>query len=198
MENEMTIKRKGLTLTVFEDDIEDPREYYKDTNVTNMVCFHGRYKLGDEHNFANPSQFDEWYKKNKDKVACIMPLYLLDHSGLAISIHDFKDPLDSGQVGYVYILKETLQEHGMADDIGSYDVCRTMIETEVDEYDNWLRGIPQYYAFNITDQNDEPIECMGVFEFTSFEDMISEMKDRSEHKFDFLFNALLKEQESYL
>ena len=198
MENEMTIKRKGLTLTVFEDDIEDPREYYKDTNVTNMVCFHGRYKLGDEHNFANPSQFDEWYKKNKDKVACIMPLYLLDHSGLAISIHDFKDPWDSGQVGYVYILKETLKEHGMADDIGSYDVCRTMIETEVDEYDNWLRGIPQYYAFNITDQNDEPIECMGVFEFTSFKDMISEMKDRSEHKFDFLFNALLKEQESYL
>ena len=81
-------------------------EYYKDTNVTNMVCFHGRYKLGDEHNFANPNQFDEWYKKNKDKVACIMPLYLLDHSGLAISIHDFKDPWDSGQVGYVYILKD--------------------------------------------------------------------------------------------
>lgn len=198
MENRMSIKRKGLTLTVFEDDVEDPREYYKDTNVTNMVCFHGRYKLGDEHNFANPNQFDEWYKKNKDKVACIMPLYLLDHSGLAISIHDFKDPWDSGQVGYIYILKETLKKHNMADDIGSYDVCRTMIETEVEEYDRWLRGIPQYYAFNITDQNDEPIECMGVFEFTSFEDMISEMKDRSEHKFDFLFNALLKEQESYL
>ena len=198
MENRMSIKRKGLTLTVFEDDIEDPREYYKDTNMSKMICFHRRYQLGDKHNFKTPSEFNEWYNKNKDKVACIMPLYLLDHSGLAISIHDFKDPWDSGQVGYVYILKETLKEHGMADDIGSYDVCRTMIETEVDEYDNWLRGIPQYYAFNITDQNDEPIECMGVFEFTSFKDMISEMKDRSEHKFDFLFNALLKEQESYL
>ena len=198
MENRMSIKRKGFTLTVFEDDIEDPREYYKDTNMSKMICFHRRYQLGDKHNFKTPSEFNEWYNKNKDKVACIMPLYLLDHSGLAISIHDFKDPWDSGQVGYVYILKETLKEHGMADDIGSYDVCRTMIETEVDEYDNWLRGIPQYYAFNITDQNDEPIECMGVFEFTSFKDMISEMKDRSEHKFDFLFNALLKEQESYL
>ena len=33
MENRMSIKRKGLTLTVFEDDIEDPREYYKDTNM---------------------------------------------------------------------------------------------------------------------------------------------------------------------
>lgn len=198
MENRMSIKRKGLTLTVFEDDVEDPREYYKDTNVTNMVCFHRRYQLGDEHNFKTPSDFNEWYKENKDKVACIMPLYLLDHSGLAISTHDFMDPWDSGQVGYIYILKDTLKKHNMADDIGSYDVCRTMIETEVEEYDRWLRGIPQYYAFNITDQNDEPIECMGVFEFTSFEDMISEMKDRSEHKFDFLFNALLKEQESYL
>ncbi len=198
MENRISIKRKGLTLTVFEDDVEDPREYYKDTNVTNMVCFHRKYKLGDEHNFANPQEFNEWYKKNKDKVACIMPLYLLDHSGLAISTHDFMDPWDSGQVGYIYILKETLKKHNMADDIGSYDVCRTMIETEVEEYDRWLRGIPQYYAFDITDQDDETIECMGVFEFTSFKDMICEMKDRSEHKFDFLFNALLKEQESYL
>ena len=127
-----------------------------------------------------------------------MPLYLLDHSGLAISIHDFKDPWDSGQVGYVYILKETLKEHGMADDIGSYDVCRTMIETEVDEYDNWLRGIPQYYAFDITDQNDELIECMGVFEFTTLKEMIGEMKERSEHSYDFLFDTLLKQEENYL
>ena len=43
-----------------------------------------------------------------------------------------------------------------------------------------------------------PIESMGIFELTSLKKMLGEMKDRSEHKFDFLFNALLKEQESYL
>ena len=49
----MEIKRKGLTLRIFEDDIEDPREYYKDTNVTTMVCFHRRYSLGDKHDFKS-------------------------------------------------------------------------------------------------------------------------------------------------
>lgn len=198
MENRMSIKRKGFTLTVFEDDIEDPREYYKDTNMSKMICFHRKYQLGDKHNFKTPSEFNEWYNKNKDKVACIMPLYLLDHSGLTMSVHDFHDPWDSGQVGYAYILKETLREHNMADDIGSYDTCRALIETEVEEYDRWLRGVPQYYAFDITDQDDELIECMGVFEFTTLKEMIGEMKERSEHKYDFLFDAMLKQNESYM
>ena len=74
----------------------------------------------------------------------------------------------------------------------------SLIETEVEEYDRWLRGIPQYYAFDITDQNDELIECMGVFEFTTLKEMIGKMKERSEHSYDFLFDTLLKQEENYL
>ena len=95
-------------------------------------------------------------------------------------------------------MKETLRQHNMAEDIGSYDVCRTMIETEVEEYDNWLSGCPQYYGFEITDENDENIECMGVFELTSMKEMFDEMKERSEHKYDFLFDEMLKKQENYM
>lgn len=198
MKNVMKIKRQGFTLTVFEDSYDDPREDFEGTNMAKMICFHRKYKLGDEHNFENPQEFNEWYKKNKDKVACIMPLYLLDHSGLTMSVHDFHDPWDSGQVGYAYILKETLRKHNMADDIGSYDICRTLIETEVEEYDKWLRGVPQYFTFDITDKDDEPVKCMGIFEFTTLKEMIGEMKERSEHNYDFLFDALLKQEENYL
>lgn len=196
MGNKMSTKRKGLTLTVFEDTYEDPREYYKDTNMSKMICFHKKYELGDEHNFKTPSEFIKWYKENKDKVAYIMPLYLLDHSILSISTEDFHNPWDSGQVGYVYILKDTLKQHNMAG--CGYKECMDMIETEVEEYDKWLCGYPQYFSFEITDEDDMPIESMGIFELTSLKEMLGEMKDRSEHKFDFLFNALLKEQESYL
>lgn len=198
MKNVMKIKRQGFTLTVFEDTYDDPREDFEGANMAKMICFHKKYKLGDEHNFENPQEFNEWYKKNKDKVACIMPLYLLDHSGLTMSVHDFHDPWDSGQVGYAYILKETLRKHNMADDIGSYDICRTLIETEVEEYDKWLRGVPQYFTFDITDKDDEPVKCMGIFEFTTLKEMIGEMKERSEHNYDFLFDALLKQEENYL
>ncbi len=192
----MSIKRKGLTLEVFEDTYDDPREYYQDTNLTKMICFHRKYKLGDEHNFSSPNEFDEWYKKNEDKVACIMPLYLLDHSGLYMSTHDFQDPWDSGQVGYVYILKETLREHNMDNEIASYDICRAMIDEEVEEYSSWLCGIPPYYSFTITDENDNVIESMGIFELTSKKEMFNEMKDRSNHKYDFIFDALLEREKA--
>ena len=198
MKNKMKIKRKELTLTIFEDTYEDPREYDKDTNMAKMICFHRKYQLGDDHNFANPQEFNDWYKKNKDKVACIMPLYLLDHSGLMMSVHDFHDPWDSGQVGYAYILKETLRKDNISDDIGSYDFCRTLIESEVEEYNKWLCGFPQYYSFEITDKDDVFVDSMGIFEFTTLKEMLGEMKERSEHKYDFLFDAMLKQNESYM
>lgn len=43
----------------------------------------------------------------------VMPLYLLDHSGLAMQTTSFHDPWDSGQVGWVYVSKEdALKEFG--------------------------------------------------------------------------------------
>lgn len=44
---------------------------------------------------------------NKINHVAILPLYLFDHSGLTISTSDFNDPWDSGQVGYIYLDKET-------------------------------------------------------------------------------------------
>ena len=39
---------------------------------------------------------------------------------------------------------------------------------------------------------------MGVFELTSMKEMFDEMKERSEHKYDFLFDEMLKKQENYM
>lgn len=36
----------------------------------------------------------------------MMPLYLMDHSGLAMQTESFHDPWDSGQVGWIYVSKE--------------------------------------------------------------------------------------------
>lgn len=52
----------------------------------------------------------------KSKVA-ILPLYLYDHSGLAMSTSDFGDRWDSGCVGFIYMDKDTaMKELGMAGD----------------------------------------------------------------------------------
>ncbi len=47
----------------------------------------------------------------KDHV--ILPVFLLDHSGLAISTLPFGDPWDSGQVGWIYADRNTvIEEYG--------------------------------------------------------------------------------------
>jgi len=40
----------------------------------------------------------------------VQPLYLLDHSGLAMQTTSFHDPWDSGQVGWIYVSKEAVQK----------------------------------------------------------------------------------------
>ena len=147
-----------------------------------MICFHRRYNLGDEHAFENPKEFADWVSRNKDNIAYIKPLYLLDHSELYLSTKDFLDPWDSGQIGYVYIPKSKTE------DITDEKILDDIVEEEVKAYAD----------FEITDENDCTIECMGVFELTTEKEMFNEMKERSEHKYDFIFDALLMKQENCL
>ena len=189
----MKIKKKGYTLDIFEDTYEDPREYYKDTNVGKMICWHRRYKLGDEHDFKNPQEFHEWISKNSKEIAYLLPVYLLDHSGLSMATHSFMDPWDSGQVGYIYCTKKSLEQHGYKRD-ENIEFVKTLLEDEVSEYDKWISGYPPYYSFSITDEDDNTIECMGIFEGSNFVEMIKEMKDRSENKYNFLFDSLLERE----
>lgn len=41
---------------------------------------------------------------------CIMPLYLLDHSGITMSVSSFNDPWDSGCVGYISCTRDRAME----------------------------------------------------------------------------------------
>ena len=50
MEDKMTVSSGGYKLSVFRDeDAPNPRQW---ENLGKMVCWHSRYDLGDEHDFA--------------------------------------------------------------------------------------------------------------------------------------------------
>jgi hypothetical protein len=92
-------------------DPPNPREW---DNMGTMICFHSRYNLGDETELTS-KDFDGWsdlrkHLIKKKEAAVILPLYLYDHSGLAMSTHPFSCPWDSGQVGFVYVSREKLFE----------------------------------------------------------------------------------------
>jgi len=59
-----TIEHAGYTIRIEQDqDAESPREY---DNLGTMVCWHSRYKLGDEQPKCEPSEFMEGLARDAD------------------------------------------------------------------------------------------------------------------------------------
>jgi len=130
---------KAKYLTV-DNDPMDPRTEFD--NIGNMFCEHGRYNIGDKHNYVF-GDFNSWddFKariENDYNVALIYPLFLYDHSGLRIRMFPFNDRWDSGQVGFVFVTKEKIKEvYGETEDLmedvlrNSLEKAKTSIEGEV-------------------------------------------------------------------
>ena len=129
---------KGHTLKVVSDD--DPESPRIDCdNFGTMVCWHRGYDLGDENDYANVSDFQEWWGE-QDGV--ILELYLYDHSGITMSCAPFSCPWDSGQVGYIYATREQiLKEYGGTRPTkGKREKARKLLAGEVETYDQYLTG----------------------------------------------------------
>ena len=192
----MEIKRKGITLKVNEDYSYDANPRNND-NLGTMVCFHSRYRLGDETDFEEPEEFLDWLKNNEENIVCKLPIYLLDHSGLFMSTIDFHDPWDSGQVGIIYCTKKDVDKFELKDK--SKEEIAKILTDEVKDYSNYLSGYPPYYYFCLRDEDDEIIDSMSGFCGDDIKQMFTEMKTYTEDKYHFLFDALYKkEQENCL
>ena len=103
----------------------------------------------------------------------ILPLYLFDHSGLAISVYDFRDKWDSGQVGWTYashvdIIKEfgdTSQEN--------MEKAKHLLISEVKAYDYYLHG--ECYGFQLFKDGKEQDSCWGFL--GSFNDALASIRE---------------------
>lgn len=90
----------------------------------------------------------EAHKKVSDaanKNAIILPLYLYDHSGITISTGSFSCPWDSGQVGWIFVTRETLKKEGLSDETD--EKIQKYLEGEVETYDQYLTG--DVYGFQL-------------------------------------------------
>jgi hypothetical protein len=131
----------------FDDEPINPRDDREP--LGHMVCWHGRYDLGDKHDWKTPADFENWYQaQSQPKVR--LPLYLYDHSGLTMNTHGFSCPWDSGQVGYIYATWAALEsEYGAPWDFEKEKLALTVLEHEVEDYDRYLRG--EYYGYVVVD-----------------------------------------------
>lgn len=130
--------RDNLRVTVRYDEVAgSPREW---DNLGTMVCWHGRYNLGDEQPSISPSE----YLADLPEGTITLPLYLYDHGGISMSSSPFSCPWDSGQVGFIYVTRETI-----AKEFPNYtpedDTIRQYLANEVKTYDTYLSGQVYWY-----------------------------------------------------
>lgn len=158
-----------LALKIEQDpDSESPRldEY----TLGKMICFHSRYNLGDEHDI-NVNDFNGWDEmkahliKNCD-ADVILPLYLYDHSGITIATTPFSCPWDSGQVGFIYMDRDTILKEAPGNPkiltpkakAWAYDD----LQSEVDTYDQYLRD--DIWGYVIEDEDGKTVDsCWGIY-----------------------------------
>jgi hypothetical protein len=136
-------------------DPTSPRE--NEGNLGTMVCWHGKYTLGDVRPTERP---EDWFKENfppedLDGGMCL-PLYLLDHSGITMSTENFNDQWDSGQVGWIVAKPEKVKEAFGDNSDKSVQQARKNLIEEVRIYDQYLRGAAWGYEFG-----DD--SCWGFF-----------------------------------
>ena len=182
----------GLAYRIIPDnDPMNPRKEYD--NVGRMICHHGRYTLGDEHDYRDPMDFlntlNQSYNQeaddfdnmgeaieNLDKLPIIaLPLFLYDHSGITMSCAPFSCPWDSGQVGFIYVPLERARHEWPRnedeDDAAWRQRVESYLRNEVKVYDQYLTGdVYGYIVYDgssAVDDDDNDAEeldsCWGFF-----------------------------------
>ena len=114
-------------------------------NLGIMLCFHRKYLLGDP-NIFRPRDFTGFdavyvYLAREYRAKFLMPLYLLDHSIITMSVNDFHDRWDSGRVGCIYTTSPRIRARwGHAKLSSIADAVKAVLVREVEAYDRYLRG----------------------------------------------------------
>lgn len=180
-----TVEYKGYEIGIYVDDTPfNPREEYD--NMGHMVCWHRDYILGDKQTewyMESPDAFHGWLDGDeedwdgdeedwdcghpaRDDIAVMLPLYLMDHSGLWMNTGGFSGVdshgWDWGQVGYIYVTNdEVIHEYG---DLSKESIARAekYLRGEVETYSDYISG--QVYGYIITGPEGEDIGgCWGYF-----------------------------------
>jgi hypothetical protein len=180
------IEYKGHTIRIEQDTDPcfNPREDF--SNNGKMVCFHKRYDLGDSHDIKH-EDYNSWEEmKESLDAAIILPLYLIDHGGISMSVGSFGCQWDSGQVGFIYMTKETLKDFD-----GDLEWAENCLRGEVETYDQYITGA--IYGYSV----DGPVcddSCWGFF---GYDNEASGLLNSAKENIDYMVAQEAVESERY-
>lgn len=153
---------RGLTISLYHDeDCSSPRE---NNNLGTIIAWHRRYSLSDDDapKHLEPEDFDP-----KAYAVCL-PVFMYEHSGVALSTGDFGDKWDSGQVGWIYVTRDKMLREMQANYATKQVIAKTIniLKCEIDEYGKYVNG--ECYGYGITDDDGEQLDSCGGFMGSEF------------------------------
>jgi len=146
-----------------------PREW---DNLAKMLFFGKHSYYGDKHEHKiQASHYNGWGElkaaiMDAYDVACIVPVYGYEHSGMTIATTPFNCSWDSGQLGFAIVTKKDLRNN--------YSIKRCtkkFIEYGINHINGEVKTLDQYitgdiWGFQVVDKdNEENIidSCWGFF-----------------------------------
>jgi hypothetical protein len=163
MEAIKTFKHAGYTIRIMPDDTgscESP-DSYGNTDLF-LITTRNRYFEVERKGFTLEGCRDGEYRKDYH----VLPLQAYIHSGVCLSLGQFHDPWDSGQIGYVLVQKRA-----------GFRNIQAAAQSLVDEWNSWLSG--EVYGFIVEDSDGEHIDsCWGFIGDIKF--CIAEAKSAAE------------------
>jgi hypothetical protein len=189
-----TEEYKGYTIKILQDqDPIDPRESDEYLMGT-MVCFHRHYGLGDKHDLKSEN-FSGWaeiktYLEKELGANIIIPLYLLDHSGLWMRAgRNFSDVdsggWDSGVVGFIYTTPKRIRELYAIKHITKEKLAKAEAELyrEVATYNDLLTGAVYGYVVE-NPEGEHTDSCWGFYGDEGFKEAMNQARSAVDYDYE--------------
>lgn len=122
---------------VRDEDARNPLDEFDP--MGELVTWHRVYAYGvdGEKKYGTPEDFEA-----VAKVAgyTMLPVYMLDHSGLTVNTTGFTCPWDSGRLGYIYVTKEQVKAEYGDNSQESEEKAKDFMRSEINTLDQYMTG----------------------------------------------------------
>lgn len=161
---------KGYKIELIQDeDAENPRTEWD--NLGTIGHWHRRYVMGEvdlRHDFIAREGIEEFIATLEKQGAVVLPISMLDHSGITIWVGNkphWSDSAgwDSGQVGYIWAEAKKIRNEYMVKRITKKirEKVEAVLKSEVATFNAYLNG--DVVGYVVTKDEEEIDSCWGFF-----------------------------------
>lgn len=145
----------------FSDRLED--WYERKSQMIYDSCRHGSDEYYRRHDELMAEKRGRIMRR-AEKSAIILPVYLYDHSGYALSTGPFSCPWDSGQIGFTYVKLDKVRHEFSVKRISKKvrQQAIDLLKIELNTYDDFING--RCYGFIVEDEDGDQLNsCWGIY-----------------------------------